>query len=218
MGAAKVLVILVAIIQLVSPWMGLTTASGADAFAPFLSPFTNGLCDGVDCGKGTCKTSESHLFGFTCECNQGWTQFHIGDHFRFLPCNIPNCTVDYSCSKDIAPTAAPPESTPSNLSLFDPCLWSTCGGGECRKTGAYDHKCDCKAGYSNLLNISSFPCLKECSLTGDCAKLGITLSNSTSSNTTDNSSSSGTNSASFRSKNLVWLFIILTSLVMVRAA
>lgn len=28
-------------------------------------------------------------------------------------------TVDYSCSKDIAPTAAPPESTPSNLSLFD---------------------------------------------------------------------------------------------------
>lgn len=41
MGAAKVLVILVAIIQLVSPWMGLTTASGADAFAPFLSPFTS---------------------------------------------------------------------------------------------------------------------------------------------------------------------------------
>ena len=28
-------------------------------------------------------------------------------------------TVDYSCSKDIAPTPAPPESTPSNLSLFD---------------------------------------------------------------------------------------------------
>lgn len=49
------------------------------------------------------------------------------------------------------------------------------------------------------------------SLTGDCAKLGITLSNSTSSNTTDNSStsSSGTNSGKGGCPNKLYFQTIL---------
>ncbi|KAJ0974091.1 hypothetical protein J5N97_016056 [Dioscorea zingiberensis] len=219
MGVAQALGVVLVAILVVVPWMGVRTAASGDALAPFLAPFTKGLCDAVECGKGTCQTSTNHTFGFICECNQGWTHFLHGDHFKFLPCIIPNCSIDYSCSKDLAPAPAPQE-PPTNLTIFDPCTWAYCGGGECGKISAYEHQCNCKDGYSNLFNISHYPCFRECSIEGECAKMGITLSNSTASGSTDQSGSSGssTGRASSVSKSLaVWLFI-LTSLAMVRAA
>ncbi|KAK9292500.1 hypothetical protein L1049_020473 [Liquidambar formosana] len=45
----------------------------------------------------------------------------------------------------------------------------------------YQYQCQCNAGYSNLLNITAYPCYSECALGSDCARLGIKVSNSTSS-------------------------------------
>ncbi|URE17265.1 EGF [Musa troglodytarum] len=63
----------------------------ADA-GDLLSPLINEICNNsVECGKGSCQVSTDDSLGFVCKCNPGWSQFHIGDYFRFLPCIIPNC-------------------------------------------------------------------------------------------------------------------------------
>ncbi|URE21918.1 EGF [Musa troglodytarum] len=62
----------------------------ADA-GDLLSPLINEICNNsVECGKGSCQVSTDDSLGFVCKCNPGWSQFHIGDYFRFLPCIIPN--------------------------------------------------------------------------------------------------------------------------------
>ncbi|XP_020258956.1 slit homolog 2 protein-like isoform X2 [Asparagus officinalis] len=128
--------------------------------SPLLSPVLNGLCDAVECGRGECHVSLSRTFGFACQCNPGWSQFHIGDHFRFLPCVIPNCSINYSCTNvSVSPA---PAASPTNLSLFDPCKWAYCGGGKCSQISTYEHKCVCNEGYSNIFNASAFPCYKDC--------------------------------------------------------
>ncbi|THG10764.1 hypothetical protein TEA_010672 [Camellia sinensis var. sinensis] len=87
-------------------------------------------------------------------------------------------SLDYSCM----PAAPPaPSVIPLNSSLFDPCYWVYCGGGTCTKNKTMTHTCQCNPGYSNLLNITAFPCYSDCALGSDCAKLGIKVSNSTSS-------------------------------------
>lgn len=135
----------------------------------------------MECGKGKCEAAATHSFGFVCNCNPGWTRFLIGDHFRFLPCIIPNCTINYSCSKNLSMPPSPPMAPPTNLSLFDPCMWAYCGGGKCITTGTYEHKCICNKDFSNLFNASSFPCYRDCSLGADCENLGISILNSTAS-------------------------------------
>ncbi|KAG1358613.1 neurogenic locus notch-like protein 1 [Cocos nucifera] len=134
-------------------------------------------CDNVQCGKGTCKSSLNYTFGFECECNLGWSQFH---NFPFSPCVIPNCSINYSCYNNSEAPASSPAPSLTNTSIFDPCFWSYCGGGKCVKTSTFDHRCECEDGFSNLLNIARFPCYKDCSLGVDCANLGITLPNATS--------------------------------------
>ncbi|XP_064958104.1 uncharacterized protein LOC135608952 [Musa acuminata AAA Group] len=170
-------------------------AAAEDPLSPFLAPAFDYICNKSDCGKGTCEVSPEHAFGYVCNCKPGWTQFHIGDHFRFLPCVVPNCSISYSCHNDSMPPAPSPLPNPLNFSLWDPCLYSFCGGGTCVKTSTSEHRCDCKAGFKNLLNDSSLPCYRDCSLGADCANLGITLSNSTSPasppSLSDNGSSSG---------------------------
>lgn len=42
------------------------------------------------------------------------------------------------------------------------CSWVDCGGGSCNKTSPLTYKCDCLDGYYNLLNITAFPCYKDC--------------------------------------------------------
>lgn len=195
------------------------TQVSANLLSPLLSPVFNGLCNDVDCGKGICKVSENHTFGFMCECNPGWNQFNGSEHFSFLPCVIPKCTINSSCFKKSpapAPAPAPFPEPPDNYTIFDPCTWSFCGGGQCSKTSVFEHRCDCKLGYSNLLNVSSFPCYQECSIGGDCVNLGINVSNSSSSTSTtlnDNGNSSDGDLPALN--NFIWLFLLTTSLVMI---
>lgn len=45
------------------------------------------------------------------------------------------------------------------------CHWVDCGGGSCNKTSMLSYSCECDAGYYNLLNVTSFPCYRECKIT-----------------------------------------------------
>lgn len=45
---------------------------------------------------------------------------------------------------------------------FVACYWAYCGEGTCTKSRTHTHMCQCKQGFSNLLNISAFPCFSEC--------------------------------------------------------
>lgn len=154
-------------------------AATDEAFAPFLSPILKDVCDAAQCGRGTCKASANvSLVPYICECQPGWKQFHVEDHLRFLPCVIPICTLNYTCSKALAPPPSPP---PTNHSILDSCTWSYCGEGTCVKTSTFGHECKCGDGYANLFNVSTFPCFTECALGADCINLGIGLSNQSSS-------------------------------------
>lgn len=42
------------------------------------------------------------------------------------------------------------------------CFWADCGGGTCNKTSPFTHTCECQAGYYNILNVSAFPCFRDC--------------------------------------------------------
>ncbi|CAB4315931.1 unnamed protein product [Prunus armeniaca] len=156
-------------------------AFGWDNIAPTIA---DEVCEKVECGRGKCKFDVEDPLGFTCECEAGWKRTRDGDDdLKFLPCVIPNCTLDYSCQP--APPPVPAKEIPRNLSAFDPCYWVYCGEGNCVKneTYAYTPICECKSGFSNLLNVSAFPCYNECTLQPDCKSLGITVAKSTS---TDN--------------------------------
>ncbi|KAJ9560431.1 hypothetical protein OSB04_005591 [Centaurea solstitialis] len=89
-------------------------------------------CNDVKCGKGVCKPSNNSAIPYECECSPGWKQLSTDDddddnddhHLKFLPCVIPNCTLDYSCSK-----AAPPvqeKENRGNESIFDGSLGLDC--------------------------------------------------------------------------------------------
>ncbi|XP_019180813.1 PREDICTED: adhesive plaque matrix protein 2-like isoform X1 [Ipomoea nil] len=139
--------------------------------APSLSDNSK-VCKEVGCGKGTCKASGSNALGYDCECDPGWKQARSESDtsLKFLPCVIPNCSLHYSCGEE-APAPAPAKT--ANTSIFEPCHWADCGGGSCRKISALTYDCECKTGYFNLLNVTIFPCLKECALGMDCTNLDI---------------------------------------------
>ncbi|KAL9240817.1 hypothetical protein vseg_014995 [Gypsophila vaccaria] len=151
----------------------------ADILAPLLSPVINELCRGGACGKGKCIMPEKggDDLKYECDCDPGWQQtlFPQARVPKFLPCVVPNCTLNHSCSE----AAAPPESSASfsNSSILEPCRWAYCGGGKCNKKSAFTYACACNEGYTNLLNKTVFPCFKECSFGGNCSSLGLTLSN-----------------------------------------
>uniref|UniRef100_A0A0D9XTL6 EGF-like domain-containing protein n=1 Tax=Leersia perrieri TaxID=77586 RepID=A0A0D9XTL6_9ORYZ len=136
-------------------------------------------CSKVNCGMGSCSESTDYVFGFACQCNAGWSRYHLGDlQFPFLPCVIPNCTINYTCQNGSSPP--PPPATPSltNNSIFDPCLLQYCGdGGSCERTSDFTHRCACRDGFRNLLNDTSYPCYQQCSLGSDCSGLGISVYN-----------------------------------------
>ncbi|CAL5379688.1 unnamed protein product [Camellia sinensis] len=155
------------------------SARASDGIAPALAPYVDNICNDVECGKGNCTVALNSTFNFKCECENGWkrTRFDSEQDLQFLPCVIPNCTLDYSCM----PAAPPSPSVPLNSSVFDPCYFVYCGEGTCTKNKTMTHTCQCNPGYSNLLNITAFPCYSDCALGSDCEKLGIKVSNSTSS-------------------------------------
>ncbi|MBA0710539.1 hypothetical protein Golax_009819, partial [Gossypium laxum] len=76
-----------------------------------------------------------------------------------------------------APSPAQEKASDTDQSAFDICRWTNCGGGSCNKTSPFTYDCRCSEGYFNLLNVSAFPCYKECAIGLDCANLGISLTN-----------------------------------------
>ncbi|KAG5554642.1 hypothetical protein RHGRI_012256 [Rhododendron griersonianum] len=188
------------LLLLLHPW----TAT-SDIFAPVL----DNVCKGVECGKGNCKPSLNTTFFFVCECEIGWKQTRSDkdDDFKFLPCVIPNCTMDFSCTEP-APSVQDKE-TRANTSIFDPCHWSDCGGGTCNKTSPVTYTCECKQGYYNLLKIGAFPCFQDCALGMDCAHLGISIMNNSSPTSPSSMTDSGTNQASSPPHGIInWLITV----------
>ncbi|KAJ7954842.1 Neurogenic locus notch-like protein [Quillaja saponaria] len=148
------------------------------ARSDFLAPIFNDVCKQVVCGKGTCKPSKNSTFSlYECECEPGWKQVRSAhdNHLKFLPCIVPNCSLNYSCMK--TPSPVQEKSTRANESIIDPCYWTDCGGGSCNKTSMFSYKCECDAGYYNLLNTTAFPCYKECATGVGCSDLGIPVAN-----------------------------------------
>ncbi|CAD5327931.1 unnamed protein product [Arabidopsis thaliana] len=147
------------------------------ATSDFLSPLFAPVY--VECGKGKCKAPSNTTFMYECECEDGWKQFD--QHLKFLPCITPNCTFDLTCGEAASPAQPKPPPKDNITSFFDPCQWMDCGGGLCNSSMPFQYSCNCREGYSNLMNITTFPCLKQCALGMDCLNLGIPLSNSSSS-------------------------------------
>ncbi|XP_057816902.2 uncharacterized protein LOC131030208 [Cryptomeria japonica] len=139
---------------------------------------SSGLCKIINCMMGTCNdtlTGNPLDFLPRCQCNPGWSQPAIGLKIPFLPCVMPNCTLDITCGTT-APASAPafvPLPPPEKSSL---CATSTCGeGGSCKQTSDFTYVCHCAQGYENLLNMPPAACLRQCSFGADCAKLEINV-------------------------------------------
>ncbi|CDO99249.1 unnamed protein product [Coffea canephora] len=118
----------------------------------------------MECGKGTCKRSQNSTLGFVCECDDGWKQaslplFHVDD-LEFLPCVVPNCTLNSTCLESQFPL--PPQTEKPSTSAFDPCHWIDCGGGTCNRTSFFKYSCECEEGYYNLHNHTGLPCYNDC--------------------------------------------------------
>ncbi|KAL6902392.1 hypothetical protein ACP4OV_005268 [Aristida adscensionis] len=190
-------------------------------FAPLLAPMIDSICKTVACGKGNC-TAQAGMPGYRCDCEPGWTQLHVADELRFMPCVIPNCSIDRSCSKDSSPPAPTPLPSPKNFSL-DPCELAYCGtGGTCKNGSGLSYHCECKEGFSNLLNITSMPCFQNCSIGADCASIGILpFSNSSKSpapSGSENVSNSNTAAAGAMSHQILLPLLLLVSLAVVSQA
>ncbi|EFH40081.1 hypothetical protein ARALYDRAFT_917601 [Arabidopsis lyrata subsp. lyrata] len=41
------------------------------------------------------------------------------------------------------------------------CQWMDGGGGFCNSTMPFQYSCNCREGYNNIMNITTFPCLKQ---------------------------------------------------------
>ncbi|CAK8570696.1 unnamed protein product [Lathyrus sativus] len=184
----------------------------SDLLSPLISPIFDDVCKEVECGKGTCKASKNSVIPFECECDKGWKKaFDSNDDggLKFLPCIIPNCTLDYSCSK--APAPAPEKARKANESIFDACHWVDCGGGSCKKTSRFSYSCECEASYKNLLNVTTFPCFRECALGMGCSDLGISVTNSSSASSPPpalNEDSKSEASSTLQGRS-IWLVLIM---------
>ncbi|KAF5466084.1 hypothetical protein F2P56_016041 [Juglans regia] len=205
-------IIFLAVLLVLQPRIALS-----DFLSPLLSPAFDTVCKDVECGKGTCKPSINSTFSFECECALGWKQTlsDHDDHLKFLPCVVPNCTLNYSCKN--APPPVQEKASKANESIFDPCRWTDCGGGICNKTSVFTYSCDCAEGYYNLLNVTAFPCYEECAIGMDCANLGISTSNKSTSPTSalaDNDHSS--QATSILQRNSLWLMILMMMVAMVK--
>ncbi|XP_054785219.1 uncharacterized protein LOC129291733 [Prosopis cineraria] len=166
------------------------------------------VCDQVECGKGKCVVNTSLPLNFICECDSGWKRTKDYDNNtyanNFLPCVIPECSLDYGCQS--APPPVPDREYPYNLSAFDPCYWAYCGEGHCTRNRTRTHSCECDSDYFNLLNISVFPCYSSCTIGSDCSRLGIRVADSTSSD-----GGEANPAISIRAGRLYWMVMLLLS-------
>ncbi|KAM7485301.1 hypothetical protein LguiA_001310 [Lonicera macranthoides] len=191
------------------------TAVTSNIISPILSPLFDDVCKEVECGKGKCKASTNSTLPFECECDLGWEKATAAhdDNFKFFPCVIPNCTLNYTCTK--APSPVQQNEKPANTSLFDPCHWVDCGGGTCNKKSPFTYTCGCSEGYFNLLNVSAFPCFRDCALGMDCSSLGIGLMNKSASAQPPSLPASGSRQVSSISRgDFNWLIVAVMSLAL----
>lgn len=175
-------------------------------------------CSQVSCGKGTCESKPNYIpHGFICECDSGWRRTRLSDseeqYLQFLPCIIPNCSINYSCM----PAAPPLPSIPTNpydVDIFNPCYWVYCGEGTCKNSSDYLHTCECQPGAYNLFNVSHFPCYSDCAVGSDCSKLGIKVSKTSVAMGPSSSFSQTSRSENhgLRSWKLIWIAITMMSL------
>ncbi|CAA3023089.1 Hypothetical predicted protein [Olea europaea subsp. europaea] len=168
------------------------------------------MCEVVQCGRGSCESNPNVPFNFSCNCQDGWRQTRLNDelNLEFLPCLIPECSLDYSCM----PSAPPPPPFPNNSSLSNPCDYIYCGEGTCERDSTYTYKCQCNYGHYNLFNISAFPCYSDCALGSDCERLGIPVSRTTTNPYVNNNY--GNQGTSFLPRKMHWVVISLISIVM----
>ncbi|GMH29246.1 hypothetical protein Nepgr_031089 [Nepenthes gracilis] len=147
--------------------------AASDFLSPLLSPVFDGVCKEVECGKGNCVPSQNSSFPYECQCDPGWKR-PLSRLTAALPCVIPNCTIDHSCSAAASPGQH--EHDKENLWITNPCSWTDmCGGGTCNMTSSFKYTCVCKDGYHNLLKTAIFPCFSQCELGVDCSNLGISI-------------------------------------------
>ncbi|KAJ9180120.1 hypothetical protein P3X46_008402 [Hevea brasiliensis] len=184
-----------------------------------LTPYIQAICDEVECGQGKCVANIQYPFGYMCQCDRGWTRTtndDINDNLTFLPCVIPNCTLNYGGCQQTVPNPPSEKPVPWNASAFDPCYWIYCGGGNCTRNATYTHLCTCHSGFSNLLNVPYFPCYSQCTLGSDCASLGIKVSNTqATNNTAGGSSAAGNHGSSILPGKFHWMIILFASMLMV---
>ncbi|KAL3750414.1 hypothetical protein ACJRO7_011419 [Eucalyptus globulus] len=151
------------------------------------------LCGKVQSGKGSCIVN-AILFGFKCQCEAGWKQMCLDneDDLKFR-------SVEHSCMPGSPPVPSVPYIT---------CYWIYCGERTCTKSATYQHTCQCDAGYMILMNVSIFPCFSDGTIGNDSEKLGIKVSNSSTTG-----SDSGTHM--FLPRKLLWMTIFTASMALV---
>ncbi|KZV40753.1 hypothetical protein F511_25605 [Dorcoceras hygrometricum] len=141
-----------------------TAAPNYDYVSTLPPLFGGNPCEGNVCGRGNCFVTDNSTFGYECECEDGWRQApDDGGFLKFLPCVLPNCTINYACEDTPTPELdGAQRQREANLSIFDSCFWINCGGGYCNQTSPFTHQCECGEGYYNLLNSTIFPCYRDC--------------------------------------------------------
>lgn len=197
-----------------SVWMAVLLATAtvqtfSSSANSLLAPLAaDSLCKGIDCGNGTCVTTSEYPF-VKCDCNAGWKQPTAPIIIPYLACVIPNCSLDYNCNNSVIGAAAPSPSSVGHHHIGDlltPCLYDVCGGGKCIGKSNYTYLCQCNSGYGNLMNWTMGYCVKECSIQGDCSRLGVTVSSNVSNvQTTTGSTSDGGGGLKFNQDKRVWM-------------
>ncbi|XP_062200478.1 uncharacterized protein LOC133903153 [Phragmites australis] len=122
-------------------------------------------CDTAICGKGKCTEGPGWIptFDYECNCDPGWSR--ASELVPFSPCIVPNCSINSACFNFSLPKRIP----------TDICDAVSCGaGGACEKgDGFFVYSCECQPGYVNLLNLTAFPCAKNCTFGKGCSALGL---------------------------------------------
>lgn len=133
-------------------------------------------CDLAKCLRGTCVNSSSFPF-YKCDCNAGWKS-PFGT--SWLPCILPNCSIDLNCANRSNPHSAPPPLVPRVGGVFDICSFPVCGNGLCIQDTSGNHsrdgyECKCDTGYVNLRNKTDGYCIHKCSIGADCTNLNLPI-------------------------------------------
>ncbi|MCO5559489.1 hypothetical protein L7F22_013090 [Adiantum nelumboides] len=132
-------------------------------------------CGPVNCVNGVCSVSVEFPF-YKCTCNKGWKS---PLNASWIPCVLPNCSLDLSCGNNTSLSAPPPAFSPT-LDSFSLCLLPICGNGDCvaSSNSSLSYECKCNAGSTNIFNSSNGYCIQQCAIGAGCSGLNGTLGSS----------------------------------------